>query len=159
MKTVKVIRYLDGDDYKYTVDDGEDFPTERDLSGTYVLATEAEAEIEKEKYASKFLEELIKILYGENWENLTIHEAKKFKSEAEAEIAALIAERDGWKKRCIEEGDKVNELTLEGQALHERQRVLVEALESMIVVCKEPQSYDFVIVAEIIRAALAAKEG
>ena len=44
-------------------------------------------------------------------------------------------------------------------ALRERQRVLVEALESMIVVCKEPQSYDFVKVAEIIRAALAAKEG
>ena len=42
---VKVIRYLDGDNYKYTVDDGEDFPCERDLSGTYIELSEVKAEI------------------------------------------------------------------------------------------------------------------
>ena len=44
MKTVKVIRYFNNEliDFTYAVDDGENFPGERDLSGTYVELSEAE---------------------------------------------------------------------------------------------------------------------
>ena len=120
MKTVKVIRYLDGDNYKYTVDDGEDFPCERDLSGTYIELSETKAEIK-----------LISESYEAN------------KQGWEADIAALRDDIKVWRKLADSEAEQfiilqarldaeqtsVNKLSLANQELHERQRVLVEALE------------------------------
>ena len=47
---------------------------------------ELEADLETEKDHSKFLGELVQHLYGDGWENLTIHEAKKLR----ARQAALV---------------------------------------------------------------------
>jgi hypothetical protein len=47
-----------------------------------------EAELETEKDHSKFSGELVQHLYGDGWENLTIHEAKKLRARHSALVEA-----------------------------------------------------------------------
>ena len=53
--------------------------------------------------------------------------------------------------------DAHEQCRFEIEKLNERIKALEDALKAMLVVCKESQSYNFVKVAEIIRAALEVK--
>ena len=62
----------------------------------------------------------------------------------------LEQQREDLHRQCLEQSLTISEA-------NERIKVLEDALKAMLVVCKEPQSYDFVKVAEIINKALEVK--
>lgn len=57
MSKVKAIRYFNNTiiDFTYTLDDGKDFPCERDLSGDYYPSAEVERLVEAAKGALHFI--------------------------------------------------------------------------------------------------------
>ena len=82
---------------RYDVDDEGN--VDRFLDGAYVYFEDyeaLEAKLETEKDHSKFFGELLQALYGDKWETLTIHEAKKHK----AKLAALV-EAANFKRNAI----------------------------------------------------------
>ena len=80
---------------------------------------------------------------------------------ATSEALALVISHEGHiaklEAQLKREQKSVNKLSLANQELHERIKMLEDALRSMLEVCKDPKSYDFVKVSEIISKTLKVK--
>ena len=100
---------------------------------------ELEAKLESENDHSRFLESLLEYVYGEGWETLTIHEAKKYRKRitaiettAQERIAKLSDENEFMANQLDIAATKHLKNLTALAATQERERVLLEASKKVI---------------------------
>ena len=115
-----------------------------------------EAKLEKERYLSKFLGELLHAIYGNKWETLTIFDAKKFKKKINYEGALADARLQAYEIACEEHKKEVRRLCERAESCEAKLAALVEIAETAEVLLRD-QLYHRI--ADKLKAAIEAAKG